>query len=216
MTLDLRSQLFSGLVSRNVIVCTTELHRVHPPAFDEEEVLISHAVAKRKREFRAGRACAHAALAALGVARAPLLSGPDREPLWPPGIVGSISHSNALCGVAVALRTSVRALGIDIETAEPLALELRARVCTAQELAATLGHSGTLAHKIVFTAKEATYKCLHPIVKMFFGFHAAEITLGTNEFTVELRQDLAPFRMGDRFGGRWRVSDGQIVTALEL
>ncbi|MEV4420566.1 hypothetical protein AB0L40_11415 [Patulibacter sp. NPDC049589] len=62
--------------------------------FPEEFVAVRHAVETRRREFVTGRACAHRALAALGVPVVPIMSGPNREPLWPEGVVGSITHGS--------------------------------------------------------------------------------------------------------------------------
>src|SRR5580658_10181440 len=57
--------------------------------FPQEEALVAGAAGSRRREFATGRHCARTALAALGVAQAPVLRGERGEPRWPPGIVGS-------------------------------------------------------------------------------------------------------------------------------
>jgi 4'-phosphopantetheinyl transferase EntD len=49
--------------------------------FPEESATIRNATKKRRRDFRAGRACARLALAALGVQGAAIPSGPRLEPL---------------------------------------------------------------------------------------------------------------------------------------
>ena len=56
-------------------------------------VTLDKAVQKRKAEFLAGRYCARAALAQLDGSLAVNIGiGANREPLWPPGFVGSITH----------------------------------------------------------------------------------------------------------------------------
>ena len=60
------------------------------------------AVDKRQREFATGRRLAHGLLTELGVGGGPLLPGRDRAPIWPDGVVGTISHSRAWCVVAAA------------------------------------------------------------------------------------------------------------------
>ena len=110
------------------------------PLLPEEEACLSpRAVAKRRREFAAGRACARAALARLGVVDFPLRSGPDRTPLWPPDIVGSLSHCADFCGVAVARRGTIAGLGLDVERARPLQDRVAEMICTESE-------RGSLAH----------------------------------------------------------------------
>ncbi|MER3484814.1 MAG: hypothetical protein C4345_01350, partial [Chloroflexota bacterium] len=42
-----------------------------------------------------------------------------RAPRWPTGIVGSITHSDTPCIVAVARHEAVCALGVDAELAQP-------------------------------------------------------------------------------------------------
>ena len=175
----------------------------------EEEALVSRAILKRKNEFRAGRLCAHDALATLGVPFQPLLTGPDREPVWPSGMVGSISHSNVLCVAAAARQSELRAIGIDTEMDEALSDALIPKICTDREAARGM-------HKQVFSAKEATYKCLHPIVKKFFGFHAAEVEFAGDEFEVTLVVDLPPYTRGARFRGKHRTEGGLIATVLSV
>src|SRR5438132_715206 len=86
----------------------------------EEARLVATAVGRRRREFAAGRACARLALGRLGFPEAPLLSGPDRAPVWPEAAVGSITHCPGYCAAAVARRGAVRSLGIDAELHQPL------------------------------------------------------------------------------------------------
>ena len=149
------------------------------PLLPEEEACLSpRAVAKRRREFAAGRACARAALARLGVVDFPLRSGPDRTPLWPPDIVGSLSHCADFCGVAVARRGTIAGLGLDVERARPLQDRVAEMICTEAErnrLARLSGLPAGLWAMLVFCAKESTYKCFYPVARMHLDFHDVEI-----------------------------------------
>ena len=58
----------------------------------EEQNAVAGAVHKRQAEFAAGRTCARRAMAKLGVSIPALLLGANREPVWPRGIVESITH----------------------------------------------------------------------------------------------------------------------------
>src|SRR5438132_9137019 len=101
-----------------------------------EEHLVQRAVNKRRRAFSAGRGCARAALASLGLPGAQdiaIMSGPRRQPLWPSGIVGSITHSEAYCAAAVAWESQLAGLGIDAELNTPLDDDLAEFVLSSSE-----------------------------------------------------------------------------------
>ena len=63
---------------------------------------IMKAVVKRRAEFFYGRLRAQAPLAALGFNGVTVGTGAMREPLWPEGVIGSITHSGDLAA-AIAL-----------------------------------------------------------------------------------------------------------------
>jgi 4'-phosphopantetheinyl transferase EntD len=151
------------------------------PLLPEEEACLSpRAVAKRRREFAAGRACARAALARLGVVDFPLRSGPDRTPIWPPDIVGSLSHCPDFCGVAVTRRGAIAGLGLDVERARPLQDRVAAMICTEAErdrLTRLPDLPAPLWAMVLFCAKEGVYKCFYPLARMHLDFHDVEIDL---------------------------------------
>ncbi len=158
---------------------------------DEEACLSPRAVLKRRREFTAGRVCARAALRRLGVVDFPLRAAPDRMPLWPPGIVGSLSHCGDCCGVAVAREGAVAGLGLDVERARPLEDRVVAVVCSEKErvrIATLRGMPAGLGAMAVFCAKESAYKCHYPLARTFLDFHDVEIDLdpGRGTFTATI------------------------------
>ena len=134
------------------------------PLYPEEAACIRGAVEKRRREFTAGRQCARAALASLGIARFPLLVGPQREPLWPPGIVGSISHGAGRCAVVACRAGAIVGLGLDIDSGDPLDANLVPMICTSAErdwcARRPAGHDWP---KLVFAIKEAVYKAMQAL-----------------------------------------------------
>jgi 4'-phosphopantetheinyl transferase EntD len=83
--------------------------------FPGEEDLVANAVEVRRREFVTARRCAREALAKLGYEPAPIRVGPKREPRWPVGVVGSITHTTGFRAAAVALRSVLASVGIDTE-----------------------------------------------------------------------------------------------------
>jgi Phosphopantetheinyl transferase component of siderophore synthetase len=146
--------------------------------FPEERRMISErAVQKRKIDFALGRAAAREALRALSHTPVPILRGSRGEPIWPPGVVGSITHS---CGVAVALagKTSeYLTIGIDLESAtSSLSLRSMKTICVEEEAEWVLASGATEANiRLIrlFSAKEAIFKALYPLVRTELMFKDA-------------------------------------------
>jgi len=183
---------------------------------EQEEV--ASAAQTRIEQFTAGRVCSRTALGRLGVATTtPVLRGEDRAPIWPPGFVGTISHTDTWCAAAVARAEDVRSIGIDLEPATPLKESLWRRVCTPKERdwLHQLPAPG-LTGKILFSAKESVYKCQYPITSKFLGFHAVEVELGEESFRAVFQQEAGEFKPGDVMTGRYLVEDGLVATACEL
>ena len=176
---------------------------------------------KRAAEFAAGRRCASQALRDAGSTFADVGVGAMREPLWPPGFVGSISHSTLRALAAVSPERALRSIGVDVEAifddgsmreAAPLAMSQRERdlptPLTAEEHATA-----------IFSFKESLYKCLYPLTRTFFDFGGAEVEAltGAGAIRVRLLRDLAgAFARGAVFDGRYALSAGHVYTALEL
>ncbi|MNZ17197.1 4'-phosphopantetheinyl transferase Npt [compost metagenome] len=141
---------------------------------------IQRSVAKRQAEFLAGRLCARAALLDLtGRPDVPAL-GEDRAPVWPAGVVGSISHSHGLASALVANGRQWRGLGLDLE--EPLtadrALRLAEEILTEAELQRLQDLSPEQQAEritLTFSIKESLFKALYPLVGKRFYFHDAEL-----------------------------------------
>lgn len=192
-----------------------------PPApFEAEAACLSpNAVAKRRNEFAAGRAAAHLAMQQLGHAPHPIPVGPDRAPIWPEGLVGSITHTKS-CAMAIAASADrVQGLGIDVEEDTPLKDDLRPAICSAREQLwlDQQDHPGQMA-KVIFSAKEAAYKAQYVLSRTFYGFDGMEIEfdLPAQAFEAAFTADRAPFARGDRVAGRFVVGAGLIVTTAEI
>lgn len=152
------------------------------PLCAAEEALVARAVDKRKREFRAGRHAAHALLRQAGADCPALLKGVQREPGWPSGWTGSISHTQGICMVAVAATDRYASLGLDVEQATPLNPELVALICRKEEQTALrdlrlrTGFAPPL-EKLVFSAKESVHKTYFPLNGHTLDFLDARIEL---------------------------------------
>ncbi|HXM55490.1 MAG TPA: 4'-phosphopantetheinyl transferase superfamily protein [Candidatus Dormibacteraeota bacterium] len=189
------------------------------PLLPEEEPLVARAVEKRRREFAAGRSCARRALAELGWPDYPLLSGPKREPVWPPGIVGAITHCPGYCAAAVARAADVRSLGIDAEVRGPLPDGVGNLVCTPAELHLTAGLPGDHWGTLVFSAKESIYKAWYPIAQRWLDYRDAELSIDADggrfraRILLEVEPGVFPWNPLD---GRFAIGDQRVYTAVTV
>lgn len=176
---------------------------------DEMEA-VRKAVAKRRAEFAAGR---RAARRALEMPHAEIPVGPDRSPVWPDGVVGSISHDTGLAAAAVARIGTIRAIGLDLTEAAPLPGRTSEAILTEAER-----QLQGLDARLVFSAKESLFKALYPEVGGFFGFDAAVVSpiLSEGCFEIRLTRDLGGSPSGTVYTGRAAHADGVLVTLLAL
>ena len=187
----------------------------------EEEPEVAKAVEKRVREFTIARSCARRALGKLGLPETPILRGAKRQPLWPAGIVGSITHTRGYYAAAVGRADEVLTVGIDAETHAELPDGVLG-VVTLPEEREMLSRlpSGTFWGRILFSAKESVYKSWFPLTEKWLGFNDARVTIDPveNTFSVSLLVE-PPLVRGvplTGFEGRYLVRDGFVVTAIAV
>ena len=194
-------------------------------ALPEEEPLIARSVAKRRNEFITARHCARLAMEQLGVPTAPILKGEKGEPQWPAGVVGSLTHCQGYRGAVVGRSETVRSVGIDAEPHDVLpdkVLEAISLPRERHEIAALPG--GLHWDRILFCAKEATYKAWFPLTQRWLGFEDAHITFEVDShgtagtFVSRILIDPSA-RSGpplEELSGRWSVAGGLALTAIVL
>jgi 4'-phosphopantetheinyl transferase EntD len=145
----------------------------------EAELLGPRTVIKRREEFTAGRTCAREALALLGMPRMPILQGKQNEPLWPEGVVGSITHCKGYCAAAVALLDCCGGIGIDAEPNESLppgVLELIARR-PEKDWILNANEGEICWDRLLFSIKESLYKIWYPLERRWLDFDQAEVEI---------------------------------------
>jgi 4'-phosphopantetheinyl transferase EntD len=193
--------------------------------FPGEETLVAKAVEGRRREFVTARRCARQALARLGHPAAPIRSGPRREPLWPAGVTGSITHCRGFRGAAVAPQTVTAGVGIDAEPHGPLPDGVQQAVTAPgeSEMLGALALANPLIHwdRLLFSAKESVYKAWYPLTGRWLGFEDARLTIdpAAGTFTAYLLVDGTRSDGGPpltRLPGRFLVARGLVVTAVVL
>lgn len=128
------------------VACSEAFHDPPDAGWFPEEAVISRAVEKRRREFRTVWHCARRALRELGLPPVAVLPGERREPVWPPGAVGSMTHCTGYRAAAVAHSRELVTVGIDAEPHEPLPPDVTDGIALDEELVrlATLVAGSTL------------------------------------------------------------------------
>lgn len=185
-----------------------------------EHALVASATPARKREFLAGRDCAHTALSALGCDTAPIERGPAGEPRWPAGTVGSLTHTPTLAAAAAARSCDLSAVGIDLEPLDPPVDAATARLIHAYDDASASTAPPALQpylSKLAFAVKESVYKALFPATRWRPGF--ADIRVGLDAHYGRWRAHFNPsFRLDGRLPvpleGRMIVTAGCILAGV--
>jgi 4'-phosphopantetheinyl transferase EntD len=194
-----------------------------PPIPAEEAAQVAHAVIRRRVEFAMGRLCARRALARLGIDSFILRNDAHRAPQWPPGIVGSLTHTGEVpggyCAAAVVRADAILTIGLDAEKADALPLHLWRFVLTSGEQSwlnrQETERQGILA-KVIFSAKESFYKAQFPVTGRRLGFHDVELELDVQHggFVTRGSESSLPGRGLDAWTGRFALDEELVRTAI--
>jgi 4'-phosphopantetheinyl transferase EntD len=211
--------VIEDLVPSNVVTVETDQELVETELFPEEVKSMGRPVEKRRREFVTGRACARRALEQLGVGPTPIPTGERGEPVWPGGVVGSITHCRGYRACAVARDHELASVGIDAEVHEPLPDGVLDSVSSPVERhrLASEGADACL-DRVLFSAKEAVYKAWFPLARRWLGFEDVDMTIDSREGTFRARLLVeGPMVNGERltdFRGRWSANRDVVVAAV--
>ncbi|WP_053704807.1 4'-phosphopantetheinyl transferase family protein [Streptomyces sp. WM6368] len=160
----------------------------------------------RRREFTTVRHCARRALADLGVPPVAVLPGERGAPVWPQGVVGSMTHCAGYRAAAVASRTRVRAVGIDAEPHEPLPGRVLGAIARAEErerLAVLTAECPQVRwDRLLFCVKESVYKAWFPMTRRRLGFADASVSFdrAAGTFRAELVELVEHSDLGEAAG----------------
>lgn len=216
MRLQTLEHRLQHLLGANVRIVCTGTDGDPATLWPEERAFVARAVESRRREFAAGRAAVRTAMHRLGMPAAAISVLPDRSPAWPKDLIGSISHTDGACVVAVARRSCHEAIGIDIEPVAEIEAALWEMVCTPWELSrleCLPAPSRGFQVARIFTAKEAFYKWQYPITGALIDFQAAQVVdQPDNSFTIERLAAAQLLPLPDIPYGQWIIESGWIVA----
>ena len=224
------------------VLLTYEVGAFHVAAFAQHGVdmpdSIGRSVKKRQAEFfmgrLAGRDAVEGVFGASGGERSPMNRllpggggvgqigvGESRQPVWPAGVLGSITHAGPYAAAVATAATGINGVGIDIE--RRIGAETResveGTVLTPTERALLHTLAGDVSYEmlmtIAFSAKESFFKGSFATVGTYFDFDAVDlVALDARAGTLELMltRTLAPaLPQGRRFALRTQSIDADTV-----
>ncbi|POT58264.1 enterobactin synthase subunit EntD [Citrobacter amalonaticus] len=191
-------------------------HRLHiiefdPASFHEHDLLwlphhaqLQTCANKRKTEHLAGRIAAVHALHEYGHKTVPGI-GDRRQPRWPEGLSGSISH----CATTALAVVSRQPVGVDVEAifTPTLAAELESCIVTEAERR-KLESSGLPVEQaltLAFSAKESAFKATPTSRQVNAGFMQYQI-VDVQKNQMLLQSHARTYRV------RWLFSGSRIIT----
>jgi hypothetical protein len=146
--------------------------------------------------------------------------GPNRAPVWPTGVVGSIthvldSHYGTYAAAAVARADAVLALGIDFEMEDSLHFHVWRHALTERELERILAFPAETRRteaQYIWCAKEATAK----IVGLPFDPSGLEVERdpGSGDFVAKFVDNNRGYLRSSIFGRTARLDGLLIATAV--
>lgn len=191
---------------------------------------------RRRAEYASVRDCAREALRGEGIAPAAIVKGQRGAPMFPPNVVGAITHTDGLRAAAIARQERFRSLGVDAEPHEGLPPGVLDAVSLPSERdwvgAVLAGEPELRVDKLLFSAKEATYKAWFPLTRRWLGFEDAELTFSTEDVAHTAAGISARGAFSSRIliapdvidggaplhalSGRWVIDTGFVVAAIAV
>jgi 4'-phosphopantetheinyl transferase EntD len=168
------------LFGPGAVVVEAQTTLVDADLFPEERAYLANAAPARRSEFGTARVCARRALARLGIGPTPLVPRSDRAPVWPTGVVGSITHTSSYCAVVLHRSPPMHSVGVDAESLQRVEPSVRELILLPAERAWIATRDASRCDDLsllLFSAKEAYYKCQYPVTGVTLGFRDVQIEI---------------------------------------
>lgn len=188
------------------------------PLRGAERALTTRSAPGRAREVATARHCARVALAALGAPVVPVLRDAWGAPVWPPGVVGSLTHCRGYRAAVVARGSDLPSVGLDAERLRSLSdAATDAVVRTDERGQAPDGVPPAHVPVLLFSAKEAVYKAWCAGGGGRVGATDVRVVLGSGVLvaTVGARGRTGAGGAPVRYRGWWAV-DGDLVVTVAV
>jgi 4'-phosphopantetheinyl transferase EntD len=205
-----------GIAAPDLVICCApitadSISRLLP---SERKAIQSSAI-KRQQEYATARILARAAMRSMGFPESEILNRPDRSPIWPDGLVGSLSHCDSYAMVVLGSCDKVLSAGCDIEPDLPLPCEVVEHILLPEEID---GLDRPSDSRLIFSAKEAFYKAQYSLTGTYLDFKDVTVCLYQQRkcFSVKLNKPAGTWKKGQLFCGRWSVSGSHILTLVHF
>lgn len=208
---------FSAKIAWQACSATVPIDHLWP----EERIQIANAISKRQLEYSNVRWCARQALQQLGHPPVALPNGPQRDPVWPQGIIGSLTHCAGYYAAAVARQSDCLAIGIDAELHQPMSHDTLSMVASPaeQRMLQQLAEYHPAIHwdTLLFSIKESIFKAWFPLTRRWLDFHQATVRLehNSNTFSVQLEAGCC-WPPGSQQQGNWYRDNGLLLSTLVI
>ena len=208
-----------GFLPPPVVLVEARHDAADDTAWPEELAVVAASSPGRRAEYVTVRHCARRALSDLGYPPAAILDDAKGAPVWPAGVIGSLTHCRGYRAAAVARQADLAVLGLDAEPAAALPAGVLRRISTDREFQSmadlTSAETSLPWDRLLFSAKESVYKAWYPLVRLGLGFHEVEIALhpnGRGELVFLRPVPSAVGRLDWQLG--WDVADAVITTVV--
>jgi 4'-phosphopantetheinyl transferase EntD len=155
----------------------------------------------------------------------PLHIREDRRPDWPNEIVGSITHTNDYCAAVVARKSNCKAIGLDAEVVNKITPDLYHYICTAEERDRLASMNPAMRAKtaaLIFSAKEAFYKCQYTLTGEFLDFRDIQLNIDALSFeegrctSLPTRDILLTQHLAPPYEGRFYFGCNLIISGFQF
>ena len=204
---------FDGLA--NLLVLTAGIEDVPGEPTAEERPAVARAVEKRRREFAAGRELARHGLRSFGLEGVSIPVSDRRYPVWPGGIVGSISHTRERVGVALARKGDYAGVGLDLEVRNAVTPNLHGSILVDSELRRLGDAPGGEEATLIFSCKEAVFKAVNPLCGEFLDFLDVSIELSEGTFVAHCKDSLLSADLIGKGKGYFEI-EAEVVQSIFL
>jgi enterobactin synthetase component D len=140
---------------------------------------------------------------------------PHRYPLWPDGIVGSISHTHRYVGVALARTRNYLGLGLDLEVRNSVTPDLFESILVGSEMKQLSTRVQVELATVLFSCKEAIFKAVNPVFNEFIDFLDVEVDVSDGRFRARCSEARHSAEMVNGGEGYFEIV-GEIVKSLFL